>query len=234
MIRKILRATGRGQTKLTWLNGRHIFSFGNFYDSQRMGAGPLLVLNDDRIAARSGFPLHPHQNMEIVTIVLEGELAHQDSTGGVGKLSAGDVQIMSAGSGIAHSEANPHAHAELHLLQIWVKPLHLNRAPTYQDFHAGTPVEGEWLHLVGPGSEHQIDRDVSFYRAKLGRDTTIELEVMKSQGSVFCYLISGEIEVTGERFHEGDAFILSGHAPDLALKALADSDILAIELDETL
>lgn len=234
MIRKILRASGRGQTKLPWLNGRHIFSFGNFYDSQRMGAGPLLVLNDDRIAARSGFPLHPHQNMEIVTVVLEGELAHQDSTGGVGKLRAGDVQIMSAGRGIAHSEVNPHLQTELHSLQIWVKPLHLNRAPAYQDFHAGIPNFGEWLHLVGPGSGHQIDRDVSFYRARLQQDTTLGFEKMKSQGSVFCYLISGEIEVTGEIFQEGDAFILSSHTPELTIKAIKNSDILAIELDEVL
>ena len=128
----------RGEVDLGWLHSRHTFSFGHYHDLAWMGFGPLRVINDDTVAAGGGFPPHRHANMEIISVVLEGALAHRDSAGNEGVIRAGDVQWMSAGHGIEHSEYNGSDAEPVHLLQVWIQPDRLNAVPAYaQNIHAG-------------------------------------------------------------------------------------------------
>jgi len=131
---KIRRAKDRGITKLPWLKSYHSFSFGDYYDANFMGFESLRVINDDVVAASNGFPLHPHSNMEIITFVLQGELAHKDSLGHSSTIPAGCFQAMSAGSGIRHSEFNPSSENPVHLLQIWIQPNSKNVVASYSEF----------------------------------------------------------------------------------------------------
>src|SRR5690348_3500968 len=135
MMIEVIPSKERGLTRTHWLYSRHSFSFGSYYNLKRLGFGTLRVINEDTIASNSGFPSHPHDNMEIITIVLEGQLEHKDSTGTHGIIQAGDVQRMSAGSGIVHSEMNPSATDKVHLLQIWVFPKDRDLTPGYEQKH---------------------------------------------------------------------------------------------------
>lgn len=151
----IVSSDSRGQTRISWLDSRHSFSFGGYYDPDRMGFGPLRVINEDVIAGGAGFPTHPHANMEIMTVVLKGALAHRDSLGNGAAILPGDVQMMRAGSGIRHSEFNPSASEECHLLQIWVMPRADNAPPAYQQkrfavLDATQPAPADWQVLASP------------------------------------------------------------------------------------
>ena len=126
-----LPAASRGTTQIDWLYSRHSFSFGDYYNPNRMGFGPLRVLNDDVVAPGAGFPTHPHRDAEILTWVLKGALAHKDSAGHSGTIGAGDVQFMRAGAGVTHSEYNPDPDAESHFLQIWLLPHTKGLTPAY-------------------------------------------------------------------------------------------------------
>lgn len=145
----------RGHVNAGWLDARHSFSFGEYYDPDRMGFGPLRVINEDRIAGGGGFPMHPHANMEIITVVLEGALAHKDSLGNGSAIRPGDVQMMRAGTGIRHSEYNPSMDEGVHLLQIWLMPHTANAEPAYQQarFAVLDPAQtapAGWHPLVAP------------------------------------------------------------------------------------
>jgi len=129
---ELRKANERGSANFGWLNAKHTFSFGHYYDVNHMGFGPLRVINEDRIKPEGGFATHGHENMEILTVVLSGAIAHKDSMGQSEKLVPGEYQLMSAGAGIQHSEFNPSSNEELHLLQIWIQPNVFNGEPSYQ------------------------------------------------------------------------------------------------------
>ncbi len=230
---KLYESERCGIMKTDWLLARHVFSFGQFYDPARMGVGPLIVLNDDYIAAGTGFPAHPHRDMEIITIALEGELHHKDSTGGVGVLSNGRIQIMSAGTGVVHSEYNG-GDTEAHTLQIWVRPKTAGLPPRYQDFNVGTPKLNQWLSLVEKGSERSIDADVNISRALIEAGSSIGFTQKRSGRSLFLYIISGKID--GSCFEQrdlarGDALLIREES--FTLHAKERADVIVFELNES-
>jgi len=169
---KVRKAEGRGRSNFGWLDSRHSFSFGHYYDPNHMGLGPLRVINDDRVAPGGGFPAHPHGNMEIISYVLEGALAHKDSLGTGSVIRPGDVQRMSAGTGIRHSEFNASTTEPVHFLQIWIIPEKSGLAPSYEQ-KSYPPVEKQGkLRLLasrdGRDGSVTIHRDVDLYAAQLG------------------------------------------------------------------
>lgn len=214
----------RGMTKTNWLNSRHSFSFGNYMNPARMGFGLLRVLNDDTIEAGSGFPTHHHDNMEIVTIVLEGELRHKDSTGGEGVIKAGEVQRMSAGRGIYHSEFNP-AQKRLHLLQIWIETAS-EVEPGYEQAAAKLK-RNELTEIVGSNSM-RIYQDASLHLGKLGRNIEVEHNVKPDHGS-YVFMINGSIEISKHIIKEGDAAGITD-ARTFKIKSLDNSEILVIDV----
>src|SRR5262245_60159451 len=149
------RGDERGQTKLDWLDSRHTFSFGDYHDQRRMGFSDLRVINEDRVVAGAGFPAHSHRDMEIVTYVLAGVLAHKDSTGASSIIYPGDVQRMSAGTGISHSEYNASPSEPVHFLQIWILPDQIGLEPGYeQRSFALQKKPGEWITAVSADGEN--------------------------------------------------------------------------------
>lgn len=153
----IIPAETRGHNKFDWLDARHSFSFGHYHNPDRMGFGPLRVINEDRVSPGGGFPAHPHDNMEIITIVLEGALAHRDSLGNGSAITPGDVQMMRAGRGIRHSEFNASQTDPVHLLQIWLMPNVQDAEPAYQQRHfdvldPAMPAPEGWQSLVVPAT----------------------------------------------------------------------------------
>lgn len=232
MIKKVYKAEGLGKINLPWLKGHYVFSFSNFYDPSRMGVGPLIVLNDDHIAAQSGFPTHPHHNMEIITVVLEGELSHRDSTGGVGVLRPGDIQVMTAGRGIAHSEMNAHPTQGVHSLQIWIRPNHMELEPRYRDYKVGVPERGECLQLIGV-DDRKIDRDVSIWRARLDREYPVEAQALQVKRDLFIYVIDGDMKIRDQSFKKGDAVVLEASELSEGIKSENTADLIIFEMDQS-
>jgi hypothetical protein len=166
-----LRKSGdRGHVRIDWLDSRHTFSFGEYFDPRHMHWGPLRVINEDHVAPGAGFPPHPHRDMEIVTWVLDGALAHRDSTGGASVIRPGEVQRMSAGTGIRHSEYNASAEQPVHLLQIWLLPAQVGLPPGYEQKNVGDAIDGQ-LRLIGSGDGRNgsvtIHQDVDLYATRL-------------------------------------------------------------------
>lgn len=226
----IHRAAERGQVNHGWLNANHSFSFASYYDPQKEQFGALRVLNDDYIKAGHGFGMHPHNNMEIVTIPLKGALKHKDSSGGEGVIRTGDVQIMSAGKGIMHSEfATPEE--DVNLFQIWVFPKERNIEPRYDQrtFNASER-ENKWQIVVSPDKQHNalwINQDAYF---SLGNFTdTINYSIQKSGNGVYLMVIEGEVEIDGKLLSNRDAIGVTD-ATEIQLKVLQPSKVVVIEI----
>ena len=203
----------RGPTRLDWLDSRHTFSFGHYYDPRHMGFGPLRVINEDIVAAGGGFAPHSHANMEIVSIVLDGTLAHRDSLGTVQTLVPGEVQRMSAGSGIQHSEFNGADDKPVHFLQIWILPERDNTAPGYaQKMFPFADRHGRWLPLVNPdGSDGalSIGQDARLFVTRL--DAGESLEYMTAPGrKLWLQMAAGKVIVGEKALNFGDGAAISG------------------------
>jgi quercetin 2,3-dioxygenase len=207
----IERSKDRAHRDHGWLNAYHSFSFGDYYDPKNESWGALRVFNDDTIAAGEGFPPHPHRDMEIVTYVLQGELAHKDSMGNHGVVGPGGVQFMSAGTGVTHSEFNNSATEPLHLVQMWVIPGRIGEAPSYgQMSFEPEQRKNRWLPIVS-GQEAveapiRITQDATFSVSRL-EDTQLVYEFAQNRYGFF-FVADGTVEANGEVLQRGDALRL--------------------------
>ncbi len=223
----------RGHANHGWLNAWHSFSFAGYHDPSRVHFGALRVLNDDTIAGGMGFGAHPHDNMEIITIPLSGQLEHRDSMGNTGIISKGEVQVMSAGTGIQHSERNKDSKEPLKLLQIWLFPEKKNVQPRYdQRAFDLAAAKNNLLNIVSPmGSAEglNIHQQAWFHLGKLDKDTTITYELKNKQNGVYAFLIDGELTINGEGLERRDALGITG-MDKLEIKTIKESEVLLMEV----
>jgi redox-sensitive bicupin YhaK (pirin superfamily) len=225
-------ALERGQVDFGWLKARHSFSFGHYYHPEKIHFGALRVLNDDHIAGGTGFNTHPHDNMEIVTIPLEGALAHKDSTGGEGIIRQHDVQIMSAGTGIYHSEKNAHHNMPVKLLQIWVMPQKYNITPRYdQKTDLPESYHNQLKTVVAPDDENAlwINQDAYFVLGNLDESFETQYKIKKEKNGVYAFLIEGKVEVNGQNLNPRDAVGI-WETDFISIKTFEKSRILLIEV----
>ncbi len=218
-------ADERGVTELGWLHGRHSFSFGEYFHPDHMGFRSLRVINDDVIEPGGGFGTHPHRDMEIFTYVIEGELEHKDSMGNGRVIQAGDLQYMSAGSGVRHSEFNPSADRRTHLLQIWIHPQQPGGAPRYAEHQLGDAAKADALTPLFAG-QHRADAE--FYFGKLAAGKSLTMPVKAGYG-VWIHAISGKLSVGGVTLGSGDGAGIED-VSELEINATQDAQFLAFVL----
>ncbi|MES2429889.1 MAG: pirin family protein [Bacteroidota bacterium] len=227
------KAADRGSADYGWLKPNYYFSFSQYHDPSKVHFGLLRVLNDDYIGGGGMFPTHPHDNMEIVTIPFTGALQHKDSTGGQGVINAGDVQIMSAGSGIQHSEANASATEAATLFQIWVYPKVENIKPRYdQRTFDVTDRQNKWQFVVSPNEADNglwINQDARFALTNLNAGKQIDYATAFEGNGVFLVVINGSVEVGGKTLGKRDAIGVSD-ADSFTITATEDTELLAIEV----
>lgn len=233
MEKIIHRARTRGHANHGWLETYHTFSFANYYDPARIRFGTLRVLNDDIVAGGEGFGTHPHDNMEIVTIPLEGDLEHRDNMGNTSVIRRGEVQVMSAGTGITHSEYNHNQNRPVKLLQIWVFPDRRGVEPRYGQARIdAAAMQGRFIPIVGPrgeGAAVWIYQDAWFNLAEAAEGETVEYRLRKPEHGAYVFIIKGEVEVADERLGERDGMGITG-AGALEFKALTPAEILVVEV----
>ena len=226
------QAADRGHTDIGWLDSYHSFSFGNYYDQRHMGFRSLRVINDDKIAAGRGFPTHPHRDMEIISYVLHGALQHKDSTGRGAVITPDDVQMMSAGRGIFHSEYNPSLEQSNHFLQIWIEPSFRGVAPRYSDNRVTADQKTDrWKWIAGPdggGASVGIHADANIHAAKLTAGSAIDFTLERGRHG-WLQVADGEVIVNGTTLRAGDA-VAASRATDLHVVAAAPSDVLLFDL----
>jgi redox-sensitive bicupin YhaK (pirin superfamily) len=213
IMMQVRKADTRGHARFDWLDSWHSFSFGHYYDPAHMGFGALRVINDDLIAPGSGFPMHGHQDMEIVTYVLDGALEHRDSLGNHGLIAAGDVQRMRAGRGIRHSEYNASDTAPVRLLQIWLQPDCANLAPGYEQVHIDTADKtGRFRRIASPepgvGAVH-IHQDAHLHAAVLPPGTTASVTLAPGRRT-YLQVARGAVDIANYPLKQGDAVKITG------------------------
>jgi len=228
----IHKSNTRGHANHGWLNSFHSFSFAGYYDPERMHFGALRVLNDDTVKAGMGFGKHPHDNMEIVSIPLYGDLHHKDSTGRDKIIRQHDVQIMSAGSGIAHSETNANHDKDVKFLQIWVMPKEHNIEPRY-DQKSFLPEDrlNKILTVVAPDDANAvwINQDAWFSLANLSKDFSVEYSLHKKANGVYAFVIKGDVKINGIVLNERDGLGIS-ETDILNITADSDAELLLIDI----
>ncbi|MDB5899360.1 MAG: Quercetin 2,3-dioxygenase [Ramlibacter sp.] len=221
----------RGYADHGWLKSFHSFSFANYYNPEAMGFGNLRVINEDRVAAGKGFGTHGHRDMEIISYVLEGELAHKDTLGNVKTIPPGDVQRMSAGTGVQHSEFN-HAQGTTHFLQIWILPKVTGVRPGYEQKTIPEQDKRGKLRLVaspdGASGSVSMNADARMYAGLFDGAEQATLQA-DPERKVYVHLVRGELEVNGERLKGGDAAMLEGES-EVTLKSGRDAEVLVFDL----
>lgn len=228
-------ADSRGHVQAGWLDSRHTFSFGNYHDPKWMGFGPLRVINEDRVAPGAGFPPHGHANMEILSYVLSGGLAHRDSQGGEGVLRPGELQWMSAGHGVQHSEFNASDSAPVHFLQIWLQPDRVNAAPAYDQRQFDPKArQGRWGTLASPdGSDGSIAmRQQAWLRGvllALGESVEVELDPSRRY---WLHVAQGAVDIDGRHLQAGDALGFTGESDSRVVSGAGEgrADVLLFDL----
>lgn len=232
---KIRRSEERGHANHGWLLSKHTFSFASYYDPQHMHFGPLRVINEDRIAGGSGFDQHPHRDMEIISYVLKGALRHQDSMGNKTVIRPGEVQRMSAGTGILHSEYNDSEEEQAHFLQIWVIPNELSLKPGYGQKSFAKDLEEKKLVLVvsqdGREGSLAMHQDADIYISRLKAGETLEF-VAKPERGYWLQMIKGEIGLLDEYIKAGDGAALTGESL-LSLRAKQDAEVMIFDMVAT-
>lgn len=228
----IRKSQERGQTQAGWLDSRHSFSFADYYDPNHESFGALRVINEDWIAGGAGFPPHPHRDMEIVTYILEGAIAHKDSTGGGGVIKPGEIQRMSAGTGIVHAEFNASPSRPCHLLQIWIMPSDTGIEPGYEQKTIDPQaVQNHFARIAAPdpaGSEVRLVQDAEIWAARL--DAGVEAIHLLAQGrKAWLQVAKGEVKLAGEVLQAGDAAAITDQ-DKIALRSLTAAEVLLFDL----
>lgn len=222
----------RGHADHGWLNSHHSFSFGEYYDAAKMGFGPLRVINDDRVVGGAGFPPHSHRDMEIISYVLDGALAHQDSMGNGSVIRPGDVQRMSAGTGVMHSEYNHQADAPTHFLQIWIIPDRLGVAPGYEEKHFSAQDKRGRLRLIaspqGEDGSVRIHQQARVYAGLFDGSERAHLAIA-SDRLAYVHVARGDINLNGQSLKAGDAAKLTGESQVL-LEQGQQAEVLVFDL----
>jgi len=226
----------RGHTDFGWLNSYHSFSFGNYYDAQRINFGTLRVLNDDTVAKGRGFGTHPHKNMEIISIPLEGDLKHMDDMGNSTVIKAGDIQVMSAGTGISHSEYNKSQENEVKFLQIWVIPNEQNVTPRYDQISiADVKTKNSLYQILSPNQDDSgvwIHQNAWFHLANYDNGITDSYTLKNERNGVYVFVLDGEVEVAGQKLNSRDGLGL-WETKEVQFKANSNVDILVMEIPMT-
>jgi hypothetical protein len=227
------KANTRGHADHGWLNAYHSFSFASWYNPERVQFGVLRVLNDDTIAGGMGFGTHPHDNMEIITIPLEGDLAHKDSMGNAETIKTGDVQVMSAGTGIRHSEFNPNADQQTKLFQIWLFPRTKNVEPRYQQITLDTTEQkNNFAQIVSPNPEDAgvwIHQDAWFHLSDFDAGFSKNYELKKEGNGLYVFVISGTVSVDGQELETRDGLGI-WNFQHLEFVATTDTKFLLMEI----
>ena len=204
------QANTRGHANHGWLDSHHSFSFANYYNPERMHFGVLRVLNDDQVSAGMGFGTHPHDNMEIISIPLEGDLEHKDSMGNLAVIKEGDVQIMSAGTGIMHNEYNRNKEKAVKFLQIWVFPNKKNVEPRYDQISIkNIEKKNEFYQILSPSQEDQgvwLYQDAWFHLGKFDAGKQTRYSINKKGNGVYVFVLDGEVEIEGQQLGKRDGF----------------------------
>ncbi|HEU0009838.1 MAG TPA: pirin family protein [Verrucomicrobiae bacterium] len=229
----IRRANERGHANHGWLDAHHTFSFADYYDASWMGFRSLRVINDDTIAGGGGFGTHPHRDMEIITYILSGALQHRDSMGHQAVLKPGDMQRISAGAGIEHSEFNYSPVEPVHLLQVWIKPERKGVTPAYAERSFGNGGANQGLTLVasrdGRNGSVSIHQDADVWLARLGEGTGAT-HALKPGRHAWLQVAEGELTLNGQNLHAGDGVALN-EEPTLTLSAKAPAQALLFDLN---
>lgn len=222
----------RGPSNIGWLQSMHTFSFAHYYDRNHMGYGPLRVINDDRVRAGAGFETHPHANMEIISYVIEGEMAHKDSMGNGSSMKAGDVQLMSAGTGVTHSEFNNSNDEDLHFLQIWIVPNAEGGAPSYQqNSFDKIEMKDNFRVVISPDGENSsltIKQDMRLMVGKFEGQSSVE-QNLSTDRKYWLHVVHGDAHVNDVAASSGDGFAIEGEAV-LKVTMQSDAEILLFDL----
>lgn len=228
----VRKSTQRGHFNHGWLDSYHSFSFGRYIDRNWMGFSVLRVINEDVIAPAQGFGMHSHDNMEIITYVLQGNLAHKDSLGNVETIKQGHVQRMTAGTGITHSEFNASDSEPVHLLQIWILPNQQHLAPSYEDgFFTDAQKQNQWCLLASENAEAgslKVHQDMQLFASKLGERNALDY-ALKENRSAYLQVASGSVEIDVKQLTAGDA-VMFDSAQTIQIKAVDNSEILLFDL----
>jgi redox-sensitive bicupin YhaK (pirin superfamily) len=227
----VRKSSDRGHANHGWLDTYHSFSFADYYDPEHMGYGPLRVINDDRVHPGRGFGTHPHRDMEIITYILDGELAHKDSMGNGSVIRRGDVQRMSAGTGVLHSEFNASATTPVHLLQIWIEPERRGIAPGYEQKHyTDAEKRGRLLPIVsGDGADGSvtIHQDARVYAGIVSSDPV--RHVLAEGRKAYVHAATGAATVNGQRLAAGDAVKIAGER-HIDIAGDTEAEVLVFDL----
>lgn len=238
MKHKVLyTAESRGHANHGWLDTHHTFSFAGYRNPERMNFGVLRVLNDDVVAPGMGFGTHPHDNMEIISIPLSGRLEHRDSMKNGGVIAAGEVQVMSAGTGVAHSEFNPCDTEAVNFLQIWLFPRELGVAPRYQQIEIDHAQQhNQWQQIVSPSAEDEgawVHQDAWFFMTELTAGSTIDYTLKQKGNGIFIFVLEGEAQLDEMTLKKRDGVGLT-QANHTTITAQKDTKILVMEVPMTL
>jgi redox-sensitive bicupin YhaK (pirin superfamily) len=232
-MKTIHQALSRGQANHGWLKSFHTFSFGSYYNSERMGFGALRVINDDQVIPGAGFGTHPHKDMEIISVPLSGSLSHRDSVGNSSIIQRGEIQIMSAGTGITHSEFNPSTKEAVNFLQIWVLPKKLGIQPRYeQRTFSAEERKNRFQLIVAPDGREgalTINQDAFFSLVTLETGKSLTYHNHYKTNGVYIFLIQGDLVASGERLLDRDGLSCSG-IQSMTFSARAESEFLVMEV----
>ena len=233
-MKKIIhRASSRGHANHGWLDTHHTFSFADYYDPERIHFGALRVLNDDSVAPGMGFGTHPHENMEIISIPLEGDLEHRDSMGNVAIIREGDIQVMTAGTGVMHSEKNHHTDREVKFLQIWIFPRQRGLQPRYDQMSIrDVERKNSIFQILSPSQDDQgvwIYQDSWFSLGDFEEGHSESYELKKKNNGLYLFVLDGEVEAEGEILHKRDGMGI-WDANAIGINSHSDSRILLMEV----